>query len=147
MKSPVFSTNNPRKFNCKVFGATSKWHGHSGDAEGWWQTQTWGSFPGEESSSNIRQRAETIEKKFYVQEHLIRTNNLRPQVTWNALNCFSRQSIEHHEAQFTPIVSPTRQKVFGSFWQIPALREKKCSQSKLASKQTAKHIAQTVSQF
>ena len=52
--------------------------------------------------SKLAQRAKVIEKNCSTsKEYLGQTTYLRPSVLWNALNCFSRQSSGHHEAQCT----------------------------------------------
>ena len=63
---------------------------------------TWGIFPADESRSKISQRAKQLKKNCSIsKKYLGQTTYLQPSVTWNALNCFSRQSIGDHEAQIS----------------------------------------------
>ena len=48
------------------------------------------------------------------EEYIGQTTYLRPSVTWNALNCFSRRFSEHQEAQVTFLVCATGQFFFGN---------------------------------
>ena len=61
-KNRVFLINILRKLDYKISREKPRSQGHSGDAEGYYESQARGNFPADESRSKLSQRGKTIEK-------------------------------------------------------------------------------------